>query len=76
MSLSIGIVGLPNVGKSTLFTALTKKTGLAANYPFATIDPNVGIVDVPIAACKSSPTSLTRVALCQRRSSSSTSQVW
>jgi ribosome-binding ATPase YchF (GTP1/OBG family) len=71
VSLSIGIVGLPNVGKSTLFTALTKKTGLAANYPFATIDPNVGI-----AACKSSPTSSTRVALCRRRSSSSTSQVW
>ena len=47
MSLSIGIVGLPNVGKSTLFTALTKQSGLAANYPFATIDPNVGIVDVP-----------------------------
>ena len=47
MSLSIGIVGLPNVGKSTLFTALTTKGGLAANYPFATIDPNVGIVDVP-----------------------------
>ncbi len=47
MSLSIGIVGLPNVGKSTLFTALTDQTGLAANYPFATIDPNVGIVPVP-----------------------------
>ena len=47
MGLSIGIVGLPNVGKSTLFTALTDQTGLAANYPFATIDPNVGIVPVP-----------------------------
>lgn len=49
MSLSIGIVGLPNVGKSTLFTALTSKGGLAANYPFATIEPNVGIVPVPDA---------------------------
>ncbi len=47
MSLSIGIVGLPNVGKSTLFTALTNKGGLAANYPFATIEPNVGVVPVP-----------------------------
>ena len=47
MSLSIGIVGLPNVGKSSLFTALTKKSGSAANYPFATIEPNVGLVPVP-----------------------------
>lgn len=47
MALSIGIVGLPNVGKSTLFTALTKRGGFAANYPFATIEPNTGIVDVP-----------------------------
>lgn len=47
MSLSIGIVGLPNVGKSSLFTALTKKSGFAANYPFATIEPNVGLVSVP-----------------------------
>ena len=47
MSLKAGIVGLPNVGKSTLFNAITKKQILVANYPFATIDPNVGIVTVP-----------------------------
>ncbi|MEK7498320.1 MAG: GTPase, partial [Patescibacteria group bacterium] len=45
--LSIGIVGLPNVGKSTLFKVITKQSVVIANYPFATIDPNVGVVSVP-----------------------------
>ncbi len=47
MSLKCGIVGLPNVGKSTLFNALTKAGIAAENYPFCTIEPNVGIVEVP-----------------------------
>ena len=47
MALQCGIVGLPNVGKSTLFNALTNAKALAANYPFATKDPNVGIITVP-----------------------------
>ena len=47
MSFSVGIVGLPNVGKSTLFNALTKQQAQASNFPFTTIDPNIGVINVP-----------------------------
>jgi ribosome-binding ATPase YchF (GTP1/OBG family) len=57
VSLSIGIVGLPNVGKSTVFNALTRSGALSSSYPFATKDPNVGIVGIPDARwCGYSPT--------------------
>ena len=64
VSLSIGIVGLPNVGKSTLFNALTRNNALAANYPFATIEPNVGIVRFPTSGSRPWPGSTIRPRSC------------
>ena len=63
VALTIGIVGLPNVGKSTLFNALTRATVLAANYPFATIEPNVGVVPLPDARLEK----LASILLARRR---------
>ena len=76
MSLKCGIVGLPNVGKSTLFNALTKAGIAAENYPFCTIEPNVGVVEVPDPRLNNWPTSSRPNASCQPLWSLWTLPVW
>jgi hypothetical protein len=76
MSLQCGIVGLPNVGKSTLFNALTKAGIAAENYPFCTIEPNTGVVEVPDPRLQQLAESSRPSASCRPSSSSSTSRAW
>ena len=74
--MKLGIVGLPNVGKSTLFNAITNAGAESANYPFCTIDPNVGMVAVPDARLDKLQRSMSRTKRPRRSSSSWTSPVW
>ena len=74
--MKLGIVGLPNVGKSTLFNAITNAGAESANYPFCTIDPNVGMVAVPMHGWTSWQRSMSRTKRPRRSLSSWTSPVW
>jgi GTPase SAR1 family protein len=76
MSLKCGIVGLPNVGKSTLFNALTKAGIAAENYPFCTIEPNVGVVEVPDPRLAKLAEIVKPERILPATSSSSTSPAW